>query len=123
MDVLLATDRVDLRLALDLLLREEPGVKVVGAASEAAGLLALIGTAYPDVVVFDWDLPGRLPGQLIATIRALTPRSKLLVGVEAAELEQVALAAGADAVLIHGDPPAQFLAALRQFSERSRRAC
>jgi DNA-binding NarL/FixJ family response regulator len=120
-DVLLATDRIDLRIDLELLLREEPGVRVVGAASEAAGLLALIGTAHPDVVVFDWDLPGHPPGQLIAAIRELDPRSKLLVGVETAELEQVALAAGADAVLIHGDPPAQFLAAMRQFSGRARR--
>jgi MFS family permease len=48
--------QADLRLSLELLLSEQPGVEIVGVASESSGLLALIETSKPDMIVSDWEL-------------------------------------------------------------------
>jgi DNA-binding NarL/FixJ family response regulator len=45
-------------LALEILLREEPGTDIVGTASEAAGVRSLLQASLPDLVMFDLDLPG-----------------------------------------------------------------
>ena len=59
MNVVLAVRQAHARLALELLLNEEPGVMVVGTASETEGLLALTWIAHPDLVVLEWGLDGR----------------------------------------------------------------
>ena len=58
MEIVLASAQLDLRLALEILLREEPGTRVVGTASEAASLRSLLQASRPDMVLLDWDLPG-----------------------------------------------------------------
>jgi DNA-binding NarL/FixJ family response regulator len=120
MDVLLASARSDLRFALEILLREEPGVSVLGTATGTEGLLALLGTHCPDLVVFDWELPGRPSCELLATISDAdcTPYT-LVLGKDNATRDE-ALAAGADAFALRGDSPDQLLAVVRR--ARSRRA-
>ena len=49
LDVLLAVRQADLRLAIDLFLREEPGLTVVGVACETEGLIALLRTFMHDL--------------------------------------------------------------------------
>ena len=51
MDIVLASQEYDLRLALEMLFREEPGAAVVGTASESEGLLALIQSTRPNLVL------------------------------------------------------------------------
>jgi DNA-binding NarL/FixJ family response regulator len=120
MDVLLASARSDLRFALEVLLREEPGVSVLGTATGTEGLLALLGTYCPDLVSLDWELPGRPAGELLAAIRALdcSPYT-IVLGKDEASLDE-ALAAGADAFALRGDSPDRLLDIVRQ--ARSRRA-
>ena len=89
MNVVLAVRYAPARLALELALSEEPGVTVVGAASETEGMLALARAAQPDLVLLE-----ALRGDL-----RLKPR---------------ALQAGACAFVLVGDPPELLLAALRQ---------
>ena len=57
MRLLLAAAQPNLRLSLELFLSEQPGVEIVGSASESAGLVALIHTTDPDMILTDWDLP------------------------------------------------------------------
>ena len=66
MQVVLAVQQRDLGLALQLYLDAEPGLFVVGTATEAASLRALLRTPSPDLVILDWDLPGYAPIQLRA---------------------------------------------------------
>ena len=47
MRVLLADQRPDVRLSLAILLGKEPGVSIVGSASETEGLLALAKYYFP----------------------------------------------------------------------------
>jgi DNA-binding NarL/FixJ family response regulator len=114
MNVVLAVRQAHARLALELVLCEEPGLTVVGTASETEGLLALTRTAHPNLVVLEWGLPGRPAGALLADARALaSPIHFLVLGHDPA-IRQPALSAGACAFVLIGDPPELLLAALRQ---------
>ena len=82
MRTLLAIEQRDLRLALELYLDQEPGVIVVGTASEAASLRALLRTARPDLLLLDWDLPGYAPPNLLMEAKRLSsPPHVILLGM------------------------------------------
>ncbi len=118
MDIVLASEEYDLRLALELLLREEPGAYVVGTVSHSGALLVLIQTICPDVVLLDWDLPGQPSTEVLAEISSAECRPKVIVLAKDADDRQVALASGADGFVVKGDPPEQLLVALRQVSSQ-----
>ena len=119
MDIVLASKEYDLRLALEVLLREEPGVYVVGVVSSTQGLLALVETMSPDVVLLDGNLPGRPLAEVLAQVQRVEPSPKIVVLAPAARAGEAALAAGAHAFVIKGDPPEQVLAAVRGFRRDS----
>lgn len=114
MNVVLAIRHADARLALELLLSEEPGVSIVGAASETAGLLALAQTAHPDLVIVEWMLPGRPTWDVLLEARTRTNTLTVLVLGQDLSQKHAALAAGAQGFVLIGDPPEQFLTAVRQ---------
>lgn len=114
MDVVLAVRNARTRLSLELALSTEPGVTVVGAASETEGMLALARTAQPDLVLLEWELPGRPILDVLAEAHALSGQLHFLVLGRDPQLKQPALRAGACAFVLVGDPPELLLAALRQ---------
>jgi DNA-binding NarL/FixJ family response regulator len=114
MNIVLAVRQAHTRLALELVLSEEPGVTVVGMASETEGLLALARTAHPDLVVLEWGLPGRPVEAVLADAQALPSPIRFLVLGRDPDLKQPALQAGACAFVLVGDPPELLLLALRQ---------
>lgn len=118
MRVLLATKHSDLRLALEVLLGEEPGVTVIGAVSETEGLRALLRITRPDLVFLDWDLPGRPLDDLLSEARVLDQHPCFIVLGKHSDARQVALNAGADAFVIQGDPPRDLLNAFRDIRAR-----
>jgi DNA-binding NarL/FixJ family response regulator len=119
MDIVLATVQLDLRMALQILLREEPGVRVVGTASSSACLRALFQASQPDMVLFDWDLPDLSPVDLVAEAKSLARCQVIVLGRDL-DIKPVALMAGADAFVLRGDPNGHLLIAIRQ--ARSRQA-
>lgn len=114
MQVVLAVRKGDLGLALQLYLDAEPGVFVVGMATEAASLRALLRTAYPDLVLLDWDLPGCAPIKLLAEAKRPGHAPHVIVIGSDAGVRQEAMAAGADAFVLLGDLPGDLMAAIRQ---------
>jgi DNA-binding NarL/FixJ family response regulator len=120
MRVLVAAKESDLRLAIELYLDEEPGVTIVGTASEAPSLRALVRTTRPDLVLLDWELPGHAPTSLLAEIRKNECPPQIIVLGKEVELKPTILAADADAFVLKGDPPRQLSDAIRQ--ARLRRA-
>lgn len=112
MKVLLAVESSDLRLALDLFLREQPGVSVVAAACNAEGTLALLRTVEVDLVVLQWRIPGSPVGEVLAKARNLSHPPRFLVLGERSADEGSASAAGADAFAMIGDSPQKLLAAI-----------
>ncbi len=114
MHILLGMKEADSRLSLELLLSEEPGVTVIGEASETEGLLALIHTSQPDLVILEQDLPGRPVADLLADIRGLADPPRLIVQSKELRAKSTILEAGADAIVIQGDPPDKLLATFRR---------
>ncbi len=115
MDVLIASGQPNLRFSLEVFLRQQPGIVIIGTVSNAESLLALIQTARPDLVVMDWDLPGCSPVEVLSEVKAVEhPLHCIILGKEL-DTSQVALDAGADEFLVQGDdPPTTLLAAIRR---------
>jgi NarL family two-component system response regulator LiaR len=120
MRVLLAVQHRDLGLALQLYLDTEPDLFVVGTAAEAASLRALLETTDPDLVILDWDLPGYAPTQLLTGARQPRHWPQVIVLGRDEGVREEALAAGADAFVLCGDPPADLIAAILQSRKRHR---
>ena len=55
--VLIADDHPMLRRGLRLTIEEDPGLKVVGEASDGEAALALLTASRPDVAILDIDMP------------------------------------------------------------------
>ena len=113
MRILLATEDGDLRLSIELLLSQEPAVRVVGVASEADGLVALIASTRPDLVILDWDLPGRPLAKPMACTQTDGHSIHFLVLGKEAAMKASALHAGADAFVVKGNPPEELINAFR----------
>ena len=122
MDILIASGQPNLRFSLEVFLRQQPGIVVIGTVSNAESLLAIIHTAWPDLVVMDWELPGCSPVKVLSEVKAAEhPPYFIILGKEL-DTAQVALAAGADEFLVQGDdPPATLLAAIYRANENPQR--
>jgi DNA-binding NarL/FixJ family response regulator len=114
--VLLADDQAKVRSALELLLKQEPDMEVIGEVAEAEGLLTQVRGVRPDLVLLDWELPGLFNGNLISAMRFLCAETKVIALSGRPEVRQAAIDAGADAFVSKGDPPERLLAALHAFS-------
>ncbi len=112
--ILLAVNNPDLRLSIELLLNEEPGVEIVGSASESEGLLALVKSSQPDMVILSWDLPGSSGQKLLDAIDNQEFRPAVIVIGNSLHEKQQALDGGANAFIIKGDSPDLLAATFRR---------
>jgi DNA-binding NarL/FixJ family response regulator len=119
MRVLLAIEPTDLRLALELYLSEEPGMTIVGTASEAASLRAVLPATQPDLLILDSNLPGHPIHSLVAEAKNARFQPKVIVLGSDLKAKQGALASGADAYVLTGDAPEQLLSAVRRIRSES----
>ena len=77
--VLVVDDHRLFTQALELLLRGEDGIEVVGSAEDGEAALALIGTTRVDVALVDIDLPG-MDGIAVTTrLRQLAPEVRVVI--------------------------------------------
>lgn len=116
--MLLATADPDLRLSLELLFDEQPGVQIVGTVSEGEGLQALMQASQIHLIVVDWDLPGMPLPTVIAKARQRQPSITTLVMVNSGEGLEPAQDSGADAVVLKGTPPDHLLAVFRRLQNQ-----
>jgi DNA-binding NarL/FixJ family response regulator len=123
MHILLADDEVRVRSALQMLLNEEPGMKVVAEVAEAEALLTQIRVTRPDLVLLDWGLPGLGAVGSLPALRLICPNLTVMVISGRPEAGREALAAGADAFVSKVDPPEHLLAALNIFARRINGMC
>lgn len=122
MRVLLADNQLQVRSALQILLKQEPDILVVGEASEAHTLLAQITTIKPDIILLDWSLADLSPIGSLVALRSACPELRIIVLSGRPEACDEALSAGADAFISKADPPEQLLATLRAVNgNRNRR--
>ena len=114
MKILLATPDSDLRLAIELYLIEEPGVCIIGTASDAGSLLALHKNTHPDLVFLDWDLPGKPISRVIDELLTCCDKNKIIVLGKKMQIKEKALSAGANDFVLRGDPPERFINSFRK---------
>ena len=105
--ILLADDNQDLRSALALLLKTRLGATIVGEASTMESLLSQAAITQPDIVLLDWELPGKPEADRIVVVRSVAPSARLIV--VSARPESATQAAGADAFVNKTDPPEHIL--------------
>jgi len=125
MRILLADSQSRVRFALRSLLEEQPGLMVVGEATDCKELLAQAGAVCPDLVLIDWDLPGMAGVDLLAALQKMCPGLHVIALSSRPEVEQEALAAGVQAFVSKAGPPEPLLAAIhavKDLWERDSRA-
>jgi len=110
-----ATADPDLRLALQVALRAEPGFAVAAAVSDAGCLLAVLEAARPDLVLLDSNL-AITAADVLAHARAHSPGHPPKIALLAGNEEQAT--ATADVVVRKGGLPSVLLHALRRLRAR-----
>lgn len=126
MRVLVADDQAAVRSALRRLLKEEPGLIVVGEVVRADELLDQAAATQPDLVLLDCELCGLSPSfhptagqarwRLLDALHRLRSHPKVIVLSGRPEMRQAVLDAGADAFVSKGDPPERLLTTLYTFN-------
>jgi DNA-binding NarL/FixJ family response regulator len=104
------------RFGLRLLLEQQSGWKVTGEAEDAMQLLDHIRLGCPDLVLLDWELPGKPVLTLLAMIRQACPHLWVVFMSSNDELRRPALQAGADIFAYKADPPEKLLALIQKLT-------
>lgn len=71
--VAIADNQLLFREGLKSILRQEENIKIVGLASDSSGLIDIIETAHPDIVILDTNLKGLNAYLLTKQIRLMNP--------------------------------------------------
>jgi DNA-binding NarL/FixJ family response regulator len=104
-NVIIAVRDTDLRLSLDLLLREEPELNVVGTATTTGSTLGLIKAESPALILLEWGICNQPIENVIIEIKNSAPGSKVILLGNRMDQRQLAPHVGADAYLLIGGVP------------------
>ena len=118
--ILVADGDARVRSALNTLLQQEPTHIVVRESGDLGSLAVQLKQFRPDLVLLDWELPGRPAAALLFALHGLDYLPKVIVLSARPESEIDALAVGADAFVCKGDPPERLLDSFRTVVRRSR---
>lgn len=123
MRVFLADDHSLIREGLRGLLEQRPGLRVAGEAASGDDVLARAARETWDVLVLDLSLPGTSGLDLVAKLKALQPRLRILVlTMRPPDAYAVRLVrAGIDGYVTKDAPPAVLLATLDAVAAGERR--
>ncbi len=109
MRILIADDQDRVRFALRVLLMQQPGLQVVGEASDGEALLAQARAIAADLVLVDWELPRLAEAGGLPALRRSLPDLQVVVLSSRPGVRQAALAVGGDAFVSMSDPPERLL--------------
>jgi len=112
--ILIADDHAIVRKGLRTLIGSEPGMEVVGEASDGAEVTVLARSLQPDVILIDMVMPRQSGLEAIQQIKGQNPGARILVLTSFAEDDQVfpAIKAGALGYLLKDSSPEQLLRAI-----------
>ena len=113
--VILVDDHALVREGVSRLLKEEPDIRVVAAFADGHAAVRFAAREEPDVAILDISLPGASGIDVARRLRAVTPRTRLLMlSMHAkAEYVQQALWAGANGYLLKESAGHEVAAAVR----------
>ncbi len=115
MRVIICDDQAIVRDGLELLLKLEKDMEVVGLAQDGAQAVDLVEKTHPDLVLMDLLMPGVNGVEATRTIRAIHPEVKVLVLTTFDDDEWVfdAIRAGASGYLLKDNPRGKVIEAIR----------
>ncbi len=115
MTVMICDDQAIVRDGLELLLKLEKDIEVVGLAQDGAQAVDLVESTHPDLVLMDLLMPGVNGVEATRTIRAKHPEIKVLVLTTFDDDEWVfdAIRAGASGYLLKDTPRGKVIEAIR----------
>jgi DNA-binding NarL/FixJ family response regulator len=113
--VLIADDHALFRRGLEIVLKEEPGVEVVGLASDGAEAVRMAGEALPDVVLMDIRMPKVTGIEAARQVKQVAPSAKIVMLTVSDEEEDrfEAIRAGASGYLLKDTPLDKVAGAVR----------
>jgi DNA-binding NarL/FixJ family response regulator len=114
MRILVADNDARVRSALQMLLEQEPGEAVIAESGDLESMAVQIRSFRPELVLLDWELPGRAAAALLVALNGLELRPKVIVLSGRPDAGKIALSLGADGFVYKGDPPDQLLLVCRQ---------
>jgi DNA-binding NarL/FixJ family response regulator len=115
MKVIICDDQAIVRDGLELLLKLERDIEVVGLAQDGAEAVAMTARAAPDLILMDLKMPGMNGVEATRRIRAARPEAKILVLTTFDDDEWVldAIRAGASGYLLKDTPRDKVIEAMR----------
>jgi DNA-binding NarL/FixJ family response regulator len=112
--VVIIDDHAMVREGLKKILIPEANINVVGEACDGKEGITVVGKMTPDVAVLDLSMPGVGGLEVIASLRKVSAKTKIVIlsmhGKEA--LAQEALREGASAYILKGDSGDELIAAI-----------
>jgi DNA-binding NarL/FixJ family response regulator len=99
--VLIADDHALFRRGLEMVLKKEPGIELVGQASDGAEAVQMAGEALPDVVLMDIRMPKMTGIEAARRVKEVAPSVKIVMLTVSDEEEDLfeAIRAGASGYL------------------------
>ncbi len=110
--ILLVSNGIDLSVALQILLREEPECSVAGTVSKVDVALAMMQADCPDLVVLDWDFSEQKAHEMLMTAKKSACRPHVIAIGKRETDERVAIDAGAEAFVVKGASPENLISAI-----------
>ena len=104
-NVVIAVRDTDLRLSLDFMLRDEPGLNIVGTATTLESALGLILAESTALILLDWNICQRPIEEIFKAIKDSDPELKIVLLGNRTSQEQLAHHFGADAFMRIGGAP------------------
>ena len=103
--VIIAIRDTNLRLSLDLMLRDEPFLHVLGTASTSESTCGLTSIEGPDLILLERALSDRPIEEMLKEIKGCSPNSKVILLVNSMNQELRVSQCEADAYLRIGGSP------------------
>ncbi len=115
MKVIICDDQAIIRDGLELLLKLEKDVEVVGMAQDGAEVVELVNSKTPDLILMDLKMPGMNGVEATRQIRTRHPEIKVLVLTTYDDDEWVfdAIRAGASGYLLKDTPREKLIEAIQ----------
>src|SRR5512143_564904 len=120
--ILLADDNPGLRSALRLLLETRIHVELIVEARDMEHVLAQVEDSRPDVIILDWELPGRPTRERVSVLRTLVPHLKVIAFSARPESKEAALVEGAEVFISKNEPPVLILDKIQKICQPEDRA-
>jgi DNA-binding NarL/FixJ family response regulator len=113
--IFLADDHAVVREGLKALISTQPGMTIVGEASDGLDVCARVPALQPDVVIMDVSMPGLTGSEATERLRQVCPQVKILaltVHEDKGYIRQL-LAAGAAGYVLKRTAPEELIRAIR----------